>query len=594
VEDLRADLVREIHQYRARLTRGVIADFVPASFDPSTTFCRTGAGSLGGKGRGLALVNQLLSEHLLDEAFPDVRIGVPPALVLGTEVFDRFLEENRLRDLAINCDDDDRIVRAFTSASLPGDVRDRLAAYLTLARDPIAVRSSSLLEDSRYQPFAGIYDTWMLPNAHAQLQLRLESLLTAVKRVYASTFFRRAKAYLAASPYRLEEEKMAVVIQRVVGRRHENRYYPDIAGVARSHNFYPVPPLTSEDGIAAVALGFGATVVEGATCFRFCPRHPHRPAQFLAMDQMVTDSQRTFYALPLDPTPAGERPLVPVSYPLDVAERDGTLAAVGSTYSPENHAVHDGVSRPGVRLVTFAPVLKHAVFPLAEILARLLEVCSSATSSPVEIEFAATLSTPRGAPREFGFLQVRPIALGIDGEPLELGDEPADRLICRSAAVLGHGVLDGIRDLVVVDAHRFDRGRSLDVARQVGRFNAALEADRRPYILIGVGRWGSVDPFLGIPVTWDQISGARVIVEAGFRDLAVTPSQGSHFFQNLTARSIGYFTIDARTPDALVDWAWLAAQPAVSETPFVRHLRFAAPAVVKMNGRRQRGIICKP
>jgi CheY-like chemotaxis protein len=593
VEDLRADLIREIHQYRARLNRGIVADFAPESYDPAASFSRIGAGSLGGKGRGLALVNQLLAEDAIDEAFPDVRILVPPAVVLGTEVFDRFLEENHLRDFAINCDSDGRIARAFSAASLPGDVTERLGAYLTLARDPVAVRSSSLLEDSRYQPFAGVYDTWMLPNAHPQLQIRLESLLTAIKRVYASTFFRRAKAYLDGSPYRLEEEKMAVVVQRIVGKRHGDRYYPDIAGVAQSHNFYPVSPLTSEDGIAAVALGFGATVVEGATCFRFCPRHPHRPAQFLSVEQMVTSSQRTFYALPLDPTPAGERPLEPVPYPLQAAERDGTLAAVGSTYSPEDHALHDGVSRPGVPLVTFAPVLKHGVFPLAGILARLLDVCSAATSSPVEIEFAVMLSSS-GSPSEFGFLQVRPIALAGDAAPLDFDDEPSDGLVCRSAAVLGHGIVDGIRDLIVVDSHRFDRGRSVDVARQVGRFNASLEAGHVPYILIGVGRWGSVDPFLGIPVTWDQISGARVIVEAGFRDFAVTPSQGSHFFQNLTARSIGYFTIDTRTPDAFVDWAWLAAQPALAESPFVRHVRLASPAVVKMNGRRQRGIICKP
>ncbi|OFW09256.1 MAG: histidine kinase [Acidobacteria bacterium RIFCSPLOWO2_02_FULL_67_36] len=594
VEDLRADLIREIHQYRERLNRGIVADFEPESFDPAASFCRIGAGSLGGKGRGLALVNLLVSEHELDGAFPGVRISVPPAVVLGTEVFDRFLEENRLRDFAIECPDDGRVARAFAAASLPRDVTERLSAYLALARYPIAARSSSLLEDSRYQPFAGVYDTWMLPNAHADFNVRFVSLLDAIKKVYASTFFSRAKAYFAGSPYRLEEEKMAVIIQRIAGARHGHRYYPDLAGVARSHNFYPVPPLKPHDGIAAVALGLGATVVEGAICFRFCPRHPQRPAQFLSVEHLLTDSQRDFYALPLDPTPAGDKPLEPVQFPLEVAERDGTLGAVGSTYSPEDHAIHDGVSRPGVRLVTFAPVLKHGVFPLAKTLETLLDICSAATSSPVEIEFAVTLSTPSGAPKEFAFLQLRPVALTRTAAPLELDDSPSSRLICRSSAVLGHGILEGIRDLVVVDAHRFDRARSTEVARQVARCNAALQADRVPYILIGVGRWGSTDPFLGIPVTWDQISGAHVIVEAGFRDRSVIPSQGSHFFQNLTARSVGYFTVDSRSEAGFVDWPWLAAQPAVSESTFVRHIRLDAPAVVKMDGRHQRGIICRP
>lgn len=594
VEELRGDLIREIREYRHRLNRGIVADFTAEAFDPAASFCRIGAGSLGGKGRGLALVNLLVTEHELDTAFRGVRISVPPAVVLATEVFDRFLDENRLRDFAIRCEDDGEVARAFASASLPADVTERLGAYLAVARYPIAVRSSSLLEDSRYQPFAGVYDTWMLSNAHPNPNVRLVSLLDAVKRVYASTFSRRARNYLQASPYRLEEEKMAVIVQRVVGARHGGRYYPEIAGVARSHNFYPLPPLRPEDGIAAVALGLGTTVVEGAMCFRFCPRHPLRPAQFLSLEQMVRDSQREFYALRMDPTPAGDRPLDPARYALDTAERDGTLAPIGSTYSPENHAIHDGVSRPGVRIVTFAPVLKHGVFPLAAILTRLLDLCEAATSSPVEIEFAVTLSGDAGAPKEFGFLQLRPVTLARELADLEVGEIDTERLICRSTAVLGHGTITGIRDLVVVDAHRFERGRSSEVARQVARVNAVLRSRGVPYILIGMGRWGSTEPFLGIPVTWDQISGARVIVETGFRDFTVLPSQGSHFFQNLTARSVGYFTINAERGEGFVDWGWLAAQPACVEALSVRHLRLDSPVVVKMNGRRQQGIVLKP
>jgi CheY-like chemotaxis protein len=598
VEDLRAELIRAIHEYRRRLSRGIVADFAVDTFDPAASFSRVGAGSLGGKGRGLALVNLLVSEYELDRAFPGARIAVPPAVVLGTEVFDRFLEQNRLRDLALKCEDDAEVERAFLAAPFPAEVATSLAAYLALAKYPLAVRSSGLLEDSRYQPFAGVYDTWMLPNTAADPTVRLRQLLDAVRRVYASTFSARARSYMAVSPYRLEEEKMAVIVQKLVGAAHGSRYYPECAGVARSHNFYPVPPITTEDGIAAVALGLGAAVVGGEACFRFAPRQPGRPVQRASLDRVVRNSQREFYALRLDEAEdadAGESPACePERLPLRVAEDDGTLEWVGSTYSPENHALYDGVSRPGVRIVTFAPMLKHGLFPLAEIVARLLEICEAASSTPVEIEFAVNLSVPRGEPKEFGFLQMRPIEIARELAELEIGEFPAGQLICRSDVVLGHGRIDGIRDLVVVDVHRFERSRSAEVAGEVARLNGLLVATRVPYVLIGVGRWGSAEPSLGIPVSWDQISGARVIVEAGFRDLSVTPSQGSHFFQNITARNIGYFTVNTETSDGFVDWDWLAALPAAAEGRFARHVRLESPLVVKMNGRRQQGVIIKP
>jgi CheY-like chemotaxis protein len=592
VEHLRSELVRSIHEYRTRLNRGIVADFASDTFDPATTFCRIGAGSLGGKGRGLALVNLLVSELELDRAFPGVRVSIPPAVVLCTEVFDRFLDLNRLRGLALTSGDDAEVERAFLAAPLPKEAADSLAAYLMLAKYPLAVRSSSLLEDSRHQPFAGVYDTWMLPNAARDPDVRVRQLLDAIRRVYASTFSARARSYMAQTPYRLEEEKMAVIVQRLVGAAHGTRYYPECAGVARSHNFYPVPPVKTEDGIAAVALGLGAAVVGGEACFRFAPHQPARPVQHGSLDRMVRSSQREFYALRLDEDGRHEGELTRL--PLRAAEEDRTLQWVGSTYSPENHALYDGISRPGVRIVSFAPMLKHGVFPLAAIVARLLAMCEAACSTPVEIEFAVNLSVPSGEAKEFGFLQLRPIEIARELAELDIGELPADRLICRSDAVLGHGRIDGLRDFIVVDVHRFDRGRSADVAGEVARLNGWLAADRIPYVLIGVGRWGSAEPFLGIPVTWDQISGARVIVEAGFRDISVTPSQGSHFFQNITARNVGYFTVNAESGEGFVDWDWLAAQPAITEGRFVRHVRLDAPIVVKMNGRRQRGVIVKP
>lgn len=390
---------------------------------------------------------------------------------------------------------------------------------------------------------------------------------------------------------------MAVILQKVVGAAHGNRYYPDVSGVARSHNAYPVPPLQAEDGIAAVALGLGRTVVEGEACLAFCPRHPHRILNFSTAEDVVANSQREFWALELDRVGSASDPdeaMQERRFALATAEADGTLAAVGSTYSAENHAVYDGLARHGVRLVTFAPILKHGAFALADILAVLLEIGSKGMNREAEIEFAVRLSADPAAPHEFAFLQMRPLVLTRESDGVSLGDIPAGALLCRSPLVLGNGIHTDLRDLVVVDFHRFDRAQSGAAAREIARFNAVLSAEGRPYVLIGVGRWGSTDPWLGIPVTWDEISGARVIVETGFRDFRVTPSQGSHFFQNLTSFQVGYFTVNAETGDGFVDWDWIGAQPAQGEFGFVRHLRFAEPLVVKMAGKEGSGAIFKP
>lgn len=600
LEHLRRNLIESIHDYRKRLGQRIVGDFDRTTFDGSAGFVRIGGGSLGGKARGLAFVNLLLEDERLRERFPGVRISVPPAAVLGADVFDRFLDANDLRDFAINSKNDDALLRRFHEAPFPEEVTRDLGAFLQVCRWPLAVRSSSLLEDSQYQPFAGVYETIMLPNNNPSQHARLSQLLDAVRRVYASTFSNRAKAYLRATPYRLEEEKMAVILQRLVGSAHTGRFYPTIAGVARSHNFYPTPPGRPEDGIAAVALGFGESVVDGDACVRFCPRYPQHIVPFSTVRDIRQNSQREFFALQVA-EPAGELPQrLPAEgtglrrLGLEMAEQDGTLDAVGSTYSPENDAVYDGIARPGVRIVSFAPILKHGVFPLADVLSALLELGCRGSGAPVEIEFAVNLSTPREAPKEFGFLQLRPLALSRESYDLQIGDIPRDDLLCQSRTVLGNGRLDDIRDLVVVDPHRFDRSRSHAAAAEITAFNRELAAKRTPYLLVGVGRWGSADPFLGIPVTWDQISGARVIVEAGFRDFRVTPSQGTHFFQNLVANSTGYFTVNPELGEGFVDWEWLDAQPAAAAREYVRHVRLDEPCLVKMNGRQNEGVILKP
>ena len=590
LEDLRQDLIRSIDDYRHSRDRIVVADFSRDTTESFSRVSRIGGGSLGGKARGLAFVNRLLHEYRVQERFPGVRISVPAAVVLATDVFDQFLERNDLREAALRSTDDAELERRFLAEPFPEEAVRDLEAFLSRTRYPLAVRSSGLLEDSPQQPFAGVYQTFMLPNNDPDPQTRLLELVSAVKRVYASTFSQRSKAFLEMTPYRLEEEKMAVIVQQVVGSAHGKRFYPDFSGVARSYNFYPTKPARAEDGVAAIALGLGEAVVGGAACIRFCPKFPRHVLSFSSVEDALRNTQREFFALSLERK--GSRKLDRCG--LDVAERDGTLGHVGSTYSPDNEAIYDGILRPGVRVVSFAAILKHRVFPLTEILNELLRIGAEGTSAEIEIEFAVNLSVEPGESPEFGFLQMRPLALAGEGEQIEIGHVLSSQLLCRSDSVLGNGRIADVHDLVVVDYHTFDRHRSRDVAREVARFNALLRRERRPYLLIGVGRWGSADPYLGIPVTWNQISGARAIVESGFRDFRVTPSQGTHFFQNITSCHVGYFTVNPEAGEGFVDWEWLAAQPAVERTEFVSHLRLDRPVEVKMSGKTGEGVILKP
>jgi Pyruvate phosphate dikinase, AMP/ATP-binding domain len=595
-EHLRRDLIESIHDYRREQSEVLIGDFRADTFKLSeSSFLRVGSGSLGGKARGLAFVRHLLRKSRLTRRFPGVRISVPPAVVLATDVFDQFLAENNLLDFALQCEDDAEIHRKFLEAPLSAALNQDLKSFLAEATHPLAVRSSSLLEDSQYQPFTGVYETFMLGNQQASADERLMALAEAIRRVYASMFSRHAKAYVRATPYRLEEEKMAVILQQVVGTPHGERFYPDFSGVVRSRNSYPVPPMTFEDGIAAVALGLGRAVVDGGKCLTFCPRYPQNLVQFSSVEDILATSQTEFWALELNGTAEG-RPghWQEKRFGLDAAQSDGTLRALASTYSRDNHAIYDGTSRPGPRIVTFAPMLKHGTFPLAEILEALVQAGEDALGNPVEIEFAVRLPQQADQAAEFGFLQIRPLTLVRDGEDLAMDDVPTERLICQSGKVLGNGRIENLHDVIVVDSQRFERSRSQEVAEAVAHFNHRLNAENRPYLLIGVGRWGSTEPWLGIPVEWDEISGARVIVEAGFRDLRVTPSQGSHFFQNLTAFHTGYFTVNPDTGEGSVDWQWLTEQPALEEQGCVRHLQFAEPIRVVMNSRTSQGVIFKP
>jgi CheY-like chemotaxis protein len=597
-EGLRAHCLQTILDYRREQKQVLVGDFQPAQFRASAGFfLRFGIGSLGGKARGLTFVRHLLHKYNVSQRFPGVRVTVPNTLVLATDLFEQFLAENSLESFAIHCTDDRELLDRFLAAPLPRTLRSALAAFLREIRVPLAVRSSSLLEDSQYQPFTGVYDTFMLANHALELDTRLEELTEAVKRVYASTFTQHAKSYIRATPFRLEEEKMAVIIQELVGATHGTRYYPDFSGVVRSRNFYPAEPMQPNDGIAAVAFGLGRTVVDGGKSLSFCPRYPLHMIQFSSVEDILRNSQTEFMALELDgprnaPTPESER-LRERAFHLRDAESDGTLHYVASTYSRDNEAIFDGVSRPGPRVVTFAPILKHNIFPLPALLDYLQKLGADALGRPVEIEFAVRMGNST-EPSDFGFLQMRPLICSRESEDIAIEAIDPATILCSSTHVLGNGRMEGIHDAVVVDYESFHRSNSLEVAEIVARLNAQLVRAGTPYILIGVGRWGSKDPWLGIPVTWDQVSGARVIVEAGFRDLRVTPSQGSHFFQNLTAFQIAYFTINPDLGEGKVEWSWLAAQPALESFGPVRHIRCDQPFQVAISGSRGIGVILKP
>lgn len=597
-ESLRQDLITSLHHYRTMRQRGIITDFNKETFDPESSFARIGGGSLGGKARGLGFVNTLINDYNVRDTFENINIAVPAAVVIGTEVFDQFLEENNLKSFALNCEDDKEIMQRFLEAeNFPEDILAELAGFLQVVHSPLAVRSSSLLEDSQYHPFAGVYETYMLPNNQANPLIRLNDLLSTIKRVYASTFYQAPKNYIKITSYRLEEEKMAVIVQRMVGSKHESKFYPHFSGVAKSYNFYPIAPQKSTDGIVSVALGLGKWVVDGGLTVRFCPKFPTDLIHFYSAKDAVENSQGEFYALRLDePNRFVEttHDTLVETFNLAAAEKDGTLNYVGATYSHDNDAIYEGLSRQGTRLVTFGPVLKNRIFPLAQILELLLDMGTWGMGTPVEIEFAVNLSLNKNRKKEFGVLQMRPLVVSHESDNLEVVTDNNSSVICKSSQVMGNGIMQDIFDIVLVDYQTFDRARSRDVAMEVASFNKVLLDQQRPYLLIGVGRWGSLDPWLGIPVTWEQIAGARAIVETSFKDMSVEPSQGSHFFQNITSFMIGYFTVSNTSDNGFIDWDWLLTRIPVESKEYTRLIRFNKPIIIKMNGHQNRGIILKP
>jgi CheY-like chemotaxis protein len=595
IEEMRQDLITSLREYRKIWQRGLMIPFRKENYDAEITFARLGHGSVGGKARGLSFVNILINNYMVQHHFAGVSIQVPPAVVICTGVFDEFMSTNHLTRFALNEPDNRVILKKFLSSPhFPEDILDELAAFLDMVKEPLAVRSSSLLEDSQYHPFAGVYRTYMLANNHPDPMIRLAELVQAVKRVYASTYYTGPKDYIKATSYRLEEEKMAVIIQKMVGRQHGGYFYPDFSGVARSYNFYPLAPQKANDGVVSMALGLGKMVVDGGASVRISPKYPLLNNPYNRIKDWLNNSQRAFFALDMqtrlmDSSDINDPSIR--SLDLSVAEKDGCLSVIGSTYSPDDDRVYDGIGRNGIRLVTFSQLLKQNRFPIAGIADLLTGMGAWGMGTPVELEFAVNLYKN---PAEFGLLQMRPLVLNREKEELFIGVYNRKHLLCESRQVLGHGRMNNLFDLIVVNREEFDRASSQQTAMDISHLNARLLEEKRPYLLVTVGRLGSLDPWLGIPVTWDQISGARVIIEANFRDFNVTPSQGSHFFQNLISFMVGYFSVPAEGTAGFIDWTWLLQQPVLAAQGPVRLLRFERPFTVTMNSHENRGIILKP
>ena len=522
---------------------------------------------------------------------------IPKSIVISTDIFDEFMEENNLYDIALSDKPDTEILQAFINARLPYRIHEDLIAVMELNNNPIAIRSSSLLEDSYYQPFAGIYSTYMIPNiTRNDERLMLQMIGAAIKSVYASAYYKDSKAYMTATQNVIDEEKMGIVMQSVCGKQYGDHFYPSLSGVARSINFYPIEPEKSEDGIANIAFGLGKYIVDGGLSLRFSPRHPKKILQTYTPDTTLKETQKYFYALDMKADhfqPNVDESINLLKLKIAEAEKDKSIKHVASTYDFQNNVIRDGAQYEGKKLITYSNILKHNTFPLAEIINDVLKIGEREMGKPVEIEFAVELNTVKNTPRVFNLLQIRPI---VDNEELgqvdiEEVDEKETIISCNKA--LGNGIIKDVRDLVYVKPDTFDAAKSLEIAGKINAVNARFLEQGSNYILVGPGRWGSTDPWLGIPVKWPQISAARVIVESGLEDYRIDPSQGTHFFQNLTSFQVGYFTINPFIKDGSYDLEYLAGQEAVYEDEFVRHIRFDEPLIVKIDGRLNKGVIFK-
>lgn len=600
LDENRQFLIDVFNETRRRKQRGSITEFSQQQFEFDSSFTRIGGDSLGGKGRGLAFLRKLLARTELDGKYPEMHIIVPNTVVIGTEAFDHFLEENQMRrKLEEKKLTDHQIAQLFLQGKLPKNILDDLKKLLRHFTQPIAIRSSSLLEDSLNYPFAGIYNTYMLPNSHGNDRIRLKQLCDAIKLVYASVFYQNAQSYIEATASKSEEEKMAVVIQEIIGTDHNGQYYPTFSGVAQSYNFYPVSHQRYEDGIVSVAVGLGNTVVGGGQVFRFSPKYPGINPDFSTADMAFENSQRELYVL--DTTKKNivlfeDDDVTLKKIPLTKINTDPALEHVASTYDIDDKILRDGVNGSGPLLMTFSGVLHSKLFPLPGLLEDLLNIGQEGMGCPVEVEFAVDFHGKQGSKPICALLQIRPLVISQESCELLWSEEDTkkDDVLLYSDQALGNGIITTIKDILYVPMEKFSGNISPSIAREVESINEELTREHRPYMLLGPGRWGTQDPWLGIPVTWNQISGVRVLVETSLKDLHIKPSQGTHFFQNMVCRGIGYVSIPDHSPGSFVDWNWLQQQNHLNTLEYVTHVRLDKPLKVRLDGRCGGALVHKP
>lgn len=588
----RRAIFEAIVDYRRMKNQGVVAVFRRDRFDRYSNFARIGEGSLGGKGRGLAFIDNIVKHHPELNQFDNATVMIPKTVVLCTDLFEEFMDHNNLYQLALSDADDAVILDAFRRATLPASLEGDILTFIEATSSPIAVRSSSLLEDSHYQPFAGIYNTYMVPlldNRHRMLHM----LCDAIKGVYASVFFKDSKAYMQATRNVIDQEKMAVILQEVVGRQYGDRYYPSISGVGRSLNYYPIGDERAEEGIVSLALGLGKYIVDGGQTLRICPHHPGKVLQMSDTEMALRETQTRFYALDLKNM--GENFSVDDAFNLlklfvREADKDGALQYLASTYNPTDQVIYPGVYPEGRKIISFVGVLEHDVVPLPHLLREVLHLGQEAMRRPVEIEFAVEVDA---ATRScvFYLLQIRPMVDVKSDVHIDLSEIRTENILLQSDNALGHGQMDDIADVVYVKTDGYNAGNNPLIAEEISRINAKFLDKGEHYVLVGPGRWGSSDSWLGIPVKWPNISAARIIVEAGLTNYRVDPSQGTHFFQNLTSFGVGYFTINDFNGDGIYNRALLDALPAVEETAHVRHVRFPQPLNIKLDGKKKLGYV---
>ena len=588
-----------IVQYRHMKNIGVVAVFDRLKFDTYSHFARIGEGSLGGKGRGLAFLDNIIKRHPELNQYPNARVMIPKTVVLCTDYFDQFMDKNNLWGIALSDASDDEILHHFLKAQLPDALIADFFTFFDAVKSPIAVRSSSLLEDSHYQPFAGIYSTYMIPYLDDKYEM-LRMLACAIKGVYASVYYKDSKAYMTATSNVIDQEKMAVILQEVVGKTYGDKYYPTFSGVLRSLNYYPIGDETAEEGIASLALGLGKYIVDGGQTLRVSPYHPNQVLQTSEMETALRETQTRFYAL--DMSRVGDDFQVDDGFNIKnlrvkEADKDGALTGIASTFDPYDQVIRDGIYEGGRKIISFCGVLQHGVFPLPEILQMSERFGADEMRRPVEIEFACNLENGEQGKMNGNFylLQIRPIVDSKQVLDADLDVISDEKCLLRSANSLGHGISEDVTDVVYVKTNDdFTASENPYIADEIEQINRRFLNEGRNYVLVGPGRWGSSDYWLGIPVKWPHISAARVIVEEGLKNYHVDPSQGTHFFQNLTSFGVGYFTINTYTGDGLFQKEVLDSMPAVEETPHVRHVRFDKPLKIMMDGKKQKGVVLLP